>query len=488
VEGRNVSTVIKNGTIVTADLTYPADVRVEGGRITDIGPGLTGDEVLDATACYVMPGGIDPHTHLEMPFMGTYSADDFDSGTRAALAGGTTMVVDFVLPSPGQGLIDAIKMWDNKSTRAHCDYSFHMAITWWGEQVFDEMSAVTERGINTFKHFMAYKGALMVNDDELFASFRRCAELGAIPLVHAENGDVVAELQAKLMAEDNTGPEAHAYSRPPQVEGEATNRAIMIADMAGVPLYVVHTSSEDAHEAIRRARQQGKRVWGEPLIQHLTLDDSVYAHPDWDHAARRVMSPPFRDKRHQDSLWAGLMSGSLSVVATDHCAFTTAQKRVGIGDFTKIPNGTGGLEDRMPMLWTHGVATGRLTPNEFVAVTSTNIAKILNCYPKKGAILVGSDADLVVWDPEKTKTISADGQQSAIDYNVFEGQEVKGLPRYTLTRGLVSVRDGTLTEQKGHGQFVPRPPAGSVNRALSTWTELTAPRPVARTGIPVSGV
>jgi dihydropyrimidinase len=483
-----MSKVIKNGTVVTADLTYKADVLIEGDVITAIGPDLQGDEVLDASGCYIMPGGIDPHTHLEMPFMGTYSADDFESGTRAALAGGTTMVVDFALPSPGQGMLDALQMWDNKSTRAHCDYSFHMAVTWWDKQVFDEMPAVIERGITTFKHFMAYKGALMVNDDELYASFSRLSELGGIAMVHAENGDVVAELSAKLLAAGNTGPEAHAYSRPPQVEGEAANRAIMIADMAGVPLYVVHTSCEESHEAIRRARMAGKRVWGEPLIQHLTLDDSEYANEDWDHAARRVMSPPFRNKKHQDSLWAGLQSGSLSCVATDHCAFTTEQKRTGLGDFTKIPNGTGGLEDRLPMLWTHGVNTGRLTPNEFVAVTSTNIAKILNCYPRKGAVLVGSDADLVVWDPEKSKTISAVDQQSAIDYNVFEGQEVKGLPRYTLTRGRVAFADGAIIPEPGHGQFVARAPRGSVNQALSTWKELTAPRAVERSGIPATGV
>lgn len=483
-----MSTVIRNGTIVTADLSYKADVLIEGGRIAAIGEGLVGDTVLDATGCYVMPGGIDPHTHLEMPFMGTYSADDFESGTRAALAGGTTMVVDFALPSPGQGLLDALQMWDNKSGRAHCDYSFHMAVTWWGEQVFDEMEAVVNRGITSFKHFMAYKGALMVNDDELFASFRRVGDLGGIAMVHAENGDVVAELSARLLAEGNTGPEAHAYSRPPQVEGEATNRAIMVADMAGVPLYVVHVSCEDSHEAIRRARQQGKRVWGEPLIQHLTLDEGEYFNTDWDHAARRVMSPPFRNKLHQDSLWAGLQSGSLSVVATDHCAFTTEQKRTGIGDFTKIPNGTGGLEDRMPMLWTHGVGTGRLTPNEFVAVTSTNIAKILNLYPKKGAVLVGADADLVVWDPEAEKVIGADSQQSAIDYNVFEGQKVKGLPRYTLSRGVVAFADGKIESAEGHGEFVAREPRGTVNRALSAWKDLTAPRPVERSGIPASGV
>ncbi len=483
-----MTTVIKNGTIVTHDLTYSADVRIDGGVITEIGPNLRGDQELDASGAYIMPGGIDPHTHLEMPFMGTYSSDDFESGTRAALSGGTTMVIDFALPSPGQGLLDALKMWDNKVSRAHCDYSYHMAVTWWSQQVFDEMPAVVKRGITSFKHFLAYKGALMVNDDELFSSFRRLRELGAIAMVHAENGDVVAELSAKLLAEGNTGPEAHAYSRPAQVEGEATNRAIMIADMAGVPLYVVHTSCEDAHEAIRRARQAGKRVWGEPLIQHLTLDESEYFHPDWDHAARRVMSPPFRNKAHQDSLWNGLASGSLSVVATDHCAFTTAQKRTGMGDFTKIPNGTGGLEDRMPMLWTNGVRTGRITMNEFVAVTSTNVAKIFGMYPRKGAVAVGADADLVVWDPEKSKTITAATQQSAIDYNVFEGHTVTGLPRFVLSRGRVMVKDGAFDGQEGHGQFIARDPNGPVNVALSAWKDLTAPRPVVRAGIPASGV
>jgi dihydropyrimidinase len=482
------SKIIKNGTVVTADLTYVADIRVEGGKITEIGQNLSGGEVLDASGCYVMPGGIDPHTHLEMPFMGTYSSDDFESGTRAALSGGTTMVVDFCLPSPNQSLLEALQMWDNKTSKASCDYSFHMAITWWGEQVFNEMADVVDRGITSFKHFMAYKGALMVDDDEMFSSFQRCADLGALPLVHAENGDVVAQMTAKLLAEGNNGPEAHAYSRPPEVEGEATNRAIMIADMAGVPVYIVHTSCEQAHEAIRRARQAGKRVYGEPLIQHLVLDETEYFNRDWDYAARRVMSPPFRNKQHQDSLWAGLQSGSLQVVATDHCAFTTAQKRNGIGNFAKIPNGTGGLEDRMPVLWTKGVKTGRLTMNEFVAVTSTNIAKILNLYPKKGAVLVGADADLVVWDPKRKKTITAAKQQSAIDYNVFEGIEVEGLPRFTLTRGQIAVTEDTISTEQGHGQFVAREAKNPVNRALSTWKDITAPRKVERTGIPATGV
>jgi dihydropyrimidinase len=354
-------------------------------------------------------------------------------------------------------------------------------VTGWSEKHFDEMAKVVDRGINTFKHFMAYKGALMVNDDEMFASFQRCAALGALPLVHAENGDIVAALQKKYMEAGATGPEGHAYSRPPEVEGEATNRAIMIADAAGVPVYIVHVSCEQSHEAIRRARQKGMRVYGEPLIQHLTLDEREYFNKDWDYAARRVMSPPFRDKVHQDSLWAGLAAGSLQVVATDHCAFTTEQKRLGIGNFAKIPNGTGGLEDRMPVLWTRGVETGRLTPNEFVAVTSTNIAQILNVYPQKGAILPGSDADIVVWDPKLSKTVSATNQKSIIDYNVFEGFEVKGLPRFTLSRGEVVWSDGRNDAPRpGRGKFVNRRPFPAINRALSTWKELTAPRAITR--------
>ncbi|RWM78912.1 MAG: dihydropyrimidinase [Mesorhizobium sp.] len=480
--------VIRNGTIVTADRTWKADLLMQHGKIVAIGSNLHGDHEFDATGCFVMPGGIDPHTHLEMPFMGTYSADDFESGTRAALAGGTTMVVDFCLPSPQQSLLEALQMWDNKTSKASCDYSFHMAITWWGKQVFDEMATVVDKGITSFKHFMAYKGALMVDDDEMYSSFQRCADLGALPLVHAENGDVVAALSQKLLAAGNNGPEGHAYSRPPEVEGEATNRAIMIADMAGVPLYVVHVSCEQAHEAIRRARQKGMRVFGEPLIQHLTLDESEYFNKDWDHAARRVMSPPFRNKLHQDSLWAGLQAGSLQVVATDHCAFTTSQKRNGIGDFTKIPNGTGGLEDRLPVLWTTGVNTGRLTMNEFVAVTSTNIAKILNMYPKKGAIVEGADADIVVWDPKRKKTITSKKQQSVIDYNVFEGFEVTGLPRFVFSRGELSIQEAEVKAKPGHGEFVAREPNAAVNRALSTWKEISAPRKVERTGIPATGV
>jgi dihydropyrimidinase len=328
---------------------------------------------------------------------------------------------------------------------------------------------------------MAYKGALMVEDDEMFASFRRCAELGALPLVHAENGDIVLELQKKYMADGVTGPEGHAYSRPPEVEGEAANRAIMIADAAGTPLYIVHVSCEQAHEAIRRARQKGMRVYGEPLIQHLTLDESEYFDKDWQYAARRVMSPPFRSKEHQDGLWAGLAAGSLQVVATDHAAFSDEQKRMGVDDFTRIPNGTGGLEERMAMLWTRGVDTGRLTPEEFVAVTSTNIAKILNIYPMKGGIAVGGHADLVVWDPSIHRTVSVGTQKSIIDYNVFEGMELTAAPRYTLSRGEVVWAHGQNSQPRpGRGRFVKRAPFASASKALTKWKALNTPRKIER--------
>src|ERR1700731_2750416 len=461
--------LIRGGTVVNHDHSWRTDVLVDGDKIVGFGPSLdapAGTEVIDAGGCFVMPGGIDPHTHLELGFMGSVSADDFEWGTTAALAGGTTMGVDFCIPDPGQSMLAAYQDWRRKSEKAASDYGFHMAVTSWSKQVFDEMEIVVKTyGINTFKHFMAYKGALMVNDDELYNSFARCAHLGAMPLVHAENGDVIARMQEALLERGVTGPEGHAYSRPPEVEGEATNRAIMIADMAGCPLYVVHTSCREAHEAIARARAAGKRVFGEPLIQYLLLDEDEYRNTDWDHAARRVMSPPFRPKDHQASLWAGLQSGSLQVVATDHCAFTIEQKRLGRTDFTKIPNGTGGLEDRLPVLWTAGVNTGRITKEEFVAVTSANIARILNVYPRKGAVAVGSDADLVIFDPKATKTISAGKQISRIDYNVFEGFRCTGLPRATLARGEITWLDGELRAQAGAGQYIARNPFPAVHVA-----------------------
>jgi dihydropyrimidinase len=479
--------LIRGGTVVNHDHRRRADVLVDGGAIVAVAGTIdapAGAEIVDAGGAFVLPGGIDPHTHLEMPFMGTTSADDFESGTLAALSGGTTMVVDFCLPGAGQSLAAAYQDWRRKSEKAASDYGFHMAVTSWSKQVHDEMEAVVRTyGINTFKHFMAYKGALMVNDDEMFNSFRRCAQLGAMPLVHAENGDVVARLQEEYLAKGVTGPEGHAFSRPPEVEGEATNRAIMIADMAGCPLYVVHTSCRESQEAIARARAQGKRVYGEPLIQHLVLDESEYRDKDWLHAARRVMSPPFRDKKNQDALWAALQSGALQVVATDHCAFTDAQKRTGIDDFTRIPNGTGGLEDRMAVLWSAGVNTGRLTIEEFVGATSANIARILNVFPKKGAVAVGADADLVIWDPKATKTITAVRQMSRIEYNVFEGYACMGLPAVVLSRGRIAWTKGDMRAKAGDGAYVPRPAFPAAHVANATWRALTSPKGVARDSV-----
>ena len=477
-----MSKVIKGGTVCTADRAWKADVLIEGETIKQIGEDLSGDEYIDAAGAYVIPGGIDPHTHLEMPFMGTTAAETFETGTWAAAVGGTTMVVDFCLPGADGSIKNAINEWHRKSAPQICsDVGYHMAITGWNEDIFNGMKDAVDMGVNSFKHFMAYKGALMIEDDEMFASFKRCKEIGALPMVHAENGDLVADMQQQMLEQGITGPEGHAYSRPPEFEGEAANRAITIADAAGVPLYVVHVSCEQAHEAIRRARQKGMRVYGEPLAQFLTLDESEYFKGDWMHSARRVMSPPFRNKEHQASLWAGLQSGSLQVVATDHAAFTSEQKLMGKDNFCLIPNGSNGLEERLAVLWTEGVETGRLTPSEFVAVTSTNIAKILNIYPKKGAIVEGADADIVVWDPKISKTISVSNHHSSLDYNVFEGFNVSAQSRLTISRGDVIWAWGQNSQPNpGRGRFVPRPAFPDANAALSKWKALTAPKQIHR--------
>jgi dihydropyrimidinase len=374
-----MSRLIRGGRVVTATDAFDADVLIEGESIVAIGTGLEADEEIDASGCLVMPGLVDNHTHLSMPFGGTWSCENYDTGTASAAAGGTTALVDFCIQYVGGSLKDALAEWHGRADgQAHIDYGFHMAITDARPEVVAEMADCVNEGITSFKVFMAYKGALMVDDEQFIAVLEQTGKTGGLVMVHCENGDAVVRYQKEALEAGDTDPKFHASTRPPEVEGEATNRAIMIADMAGVPLYVVHTSCEQSHEAIRRARAKGMRVFGEPLIQHLVLDETEYQNKDWDYAARRVMSPPFRNKQHQDSLWAGLAAGSLQVVATDHCAFTTAQKRVGVGNFAKIPNGTGGLEERMPLLWTFGVNTGRLTKEEVVAVTSTNSAKILN--------------------------------------------------------------------------------------------------------------
>jgi dihydropyrimidinase len=455
-----MSLLVRGGTVVTSEQSFAADVLCVDGLIAQIAPGIEpGDaEVVDAGGALVIPGGIDPHTHMELPFMGTVATEDFFTGTAAGFAGGNTMIIDFVIPGPQDSLLDAYKTWRGWAEKAAGDYSFHVAITSWSDRVHEEMGVLTRaHGVNSFKHFMAYKGAIMVDDAVMLHSFTRALELGAICNIHAENGEAVAHLQQKLLADGVTGPEGHPLSRPPSVEGEAAQRVIAIAGLLGLPVYIVHVSTEDATAAITRARAAGQRVYGEVLAQHLVIDETVYWDEDFAKAAAHVMSPPFRPKHHQQALWAGLASGNLQTTATDHCCFCAPQKAGGQGDFTKIPNGTAGIEDRLSVLWHFGVRTGKLTPEEFVAITSTNTAKIFNIFPRKGAIAVGADADLVVWDPNASRVISAKTHHQNVDFNVYEGMEVTGLARSTIANGKLVWHEGTLRAVRGAGRYVERP-------------------------------
>ena len=456
-----MATLIRGGTVVNADRAFRADVLCEGDKIVAVGPGLAappGAEIVDAGGQYVMPGGIDPHTHMNLPFMGTVTQDDFFTGTAAGLAGGNTTIIDFVIPNPQQPLLEAYHQWRGWAEKAAGDYTFHVAITWWSDKVHEEMGTlVRNHGVNSFKHFMAYKNAIMADDETLVKSFRRALELGAIPTVHAENGELVYQLQQDLLKQGITGPRAHPLSRPPAVEAEAANRAIAIANVLNTPLYIVHVSCKESLDAITRARAAGQRVYGEALAGHLIVDDSVYEHPDFDFAAGHVMSPPFRSREHQKALWQGLQGGNLHTTATDHCTFCAEQKAAGRSDFTKIPNGCGGVEDRMAVIWDAGVNSGKLTPSEFVRVTSANAAQIFNIYPRKGLIAAGSDADIVVWDPEGSRTISARTQFAKGGFNVFEGRTVKGVPSTTVAAGKVVFHRGELRAVEGAGRHIDRP-------------------------------
>lgn len=479
-----MSIFIRGGTIVTADQTLSADVYCEQGKIVAIGSDLdipSRAEIIDASGQLVMPGGIDPHTHMQLPFMGTVASEDFFTGTAAGLAGGTTTIIDFVIPNPQQPLMEAYRTWRGWSEKACSNYSFHVAVTWWDESVHKDMGTlVREEGVNSFKHFMAYKNAIMADDEILFNSFSRSLELGAIVTCHAENGELVYQLQKKFLEMGMTGPEAHPLSRPPAAEGEAANRAIRIAEVIGLPLYLVHVSTKDALDEIIRARNSGQRVYGEVLAGHLLIDESVYQNPNFEFAAAHVMSPPFRAPEHQEALWKGLQSGTLQTTATDHCCFCADQKAAGKDNFTLIPNGTAGVEDRMAMLWTHGVNTGRLTPEEFVAVTSTNTAKIFNIHPRKGTIQVGADADIVVWDPEATKIISKETHHQNIDFNIFEGKQVKGLASHTICNGEHRYADGDLRVEPGTGTYIKRPAFHSAFKALTKQADLNKPVAVVR--------
>ena len=479
-----MSLLIRGGTVVNADRRMRADVYCENGKIKAAGENLdvpAGAEIIDAGGQYVMPGGIDPHTHMQLPFMGTVASEDFYTGTAAGFAGGTTMIIDFVIPNPQQPLMEAYRDWRGWAEKSAGDYSFHVAVTWWDESVSKDMKTlVEEEGVNSFKHFMAYKNAIMASDETIYHSFKRALELGAIVTVHAENGELVYQLQKEILARGITGPEGHPMSRPPKVEAEAAHRVIRFAEVIGVPVYLVHVSTKEALVEITRARSEGGRVFGEALAGHLLIDDSVYRNPDWRVAAAHVMSPPFRPKEHQEALWRGLQSGNLQTTATDHCCFCYDQKAMGKDDFTQIPNGTGGIEDRLAVLWTHGVSTGRLTPEEFVAATSANAAKIFNIYPQKGSISEGADADIVVWDPAATKTISAKTHHQNVDFNIFEGMKVTGLASHTVSQGKLVYADGELRVERGAGRYIKRPAFHPMFEALEKSAARARPAKVER--------
>lgn len=452
--------LIKNGTIATAADTYQADILIDGERIAAIGRNLQdeGAEIIDAKGCYVFPGGIDPHTHLDMPFGGTVTKDDFESGTMAAAFGGTTTVIDFCLTEKGKPLKNAIQTWHEKSKdKAVIDYSFHLMISEINDDVLGELPAViNEEGISSFKVFMAYKNVFQADDSTLFRTLLTAKELGGLVMVHAENGDVIDYLTKKALADGKTDPIFHALTRPPEVEGEATGRAAQLTGLANSQLYVVHVSCADAVEKIAEARSKGFDVWGETCPQYLVLDQTYLEKPDFE-GAKYVWSPPLRDKKHQDVLWNALKTGVLQTLGSDQCSFDfKGQKDLGKGDFTKIPNGGPIIEDRLSILFSEGVTKGRISLNQFVDMTSTKTAKLFGLYPKKGTIAVGSDADLVLFDPTLERTISAETHHMAVDYNAFEGMKITGEPVSVLSRGEFVVRDKQFTGCAGRGKFQKR--------------------------------
>ena len=452
--------IIKNGTIVTASDTFQADLCIEDGKISQIASdlSLTEAEVIDATGCYVFPGGIDPHTHLDMPFGGTVTKDDFESGTKAAAFGGTTTIIDFCLTSKGKTLRSSIDTWHNKSKdKAVIDYGFHLQIVEINEDILKELSEVIDsEGITSFKVFMAYKHQFQADDETLFQTLVAAKELGALVMVHAENGDVIDYLVKKALIEGNTDPIYHALTRPPEVEGEATGRAATLTGLANSQLYVVHVSCAEAAEKIAEARNKGIDIWGETCPQYLVLDQTYLEKADFE-GAKYVWSPPLREKWNQDVLWNALKTGQLQTIGSDQCSFDFAgQKDLGKGDFSKIPNGGPIIEDRVSVLFSEGVKKGKITLNQFVDITSTRAAKLFGLYPKKGTIAVGADADIVIFDPNIERTISAKTHHMAVDYNAFEGMKVIGEPVTVLSRGEFVIRDKAFVGKPGAGQYIKR--------------------------------
>jgi len=454
-----MSILIKNGTVITAQDNYVADVYIEKDRIATIGADLkiTADKVIDAKGKYVIPGGIDVHTHLDMPFGGTTSSDDFETGTRAAAFGGTTCLIDFAIQAKGTKMRDALDLWWKKGeNRATIDYGLHMIITDLPDAHLEDMNDMVREGVTSFKLFMAYPGVLMVDDATIFKAMRQTAQNGALVCMHAENGSVIDVIVRKTLAEGKTAPIYHGLSRPTTAEGEAVNRAIALAEMAGAPVYIVHLSSNDALQKVAEARDRGIPAYAETCPQYLFLSIEDLERPNFE-GAKYVFTPPLREKWHQDKLWEGLRTNNLQVVSTDHCPFCfKEQKEMGRDDFTKIPNGGPGIENRLQLLFDGGVNKKRLSVNRWVELVSTTPAKMFGLFPRKGTIAVGSDADMVIWDPNVEHVISAQTHHMRVDYSMFEGFKVKGNAETVLSRGEIIVDKGKFLGKAGRGHFVKR--------------------------------
>ena len=456
-----MKTLIKGGTVVTATDIYKGDVLIEEEKIAAIGTSLDvpADKTLDASGKYVLPGGIDVHTHLDMPFGGTTSADDFESGTVAAAHGGTTCVVDFAIQYKGQTLRQAWENWMKKAQgKAAIDYGFHMIVTDLNDSVEKEMDSLVREGVTSFKLFMAYPGVFMLDDATIFRALLKTGENGGTICMHAENGGVIDVLVKKALAEGKTAPKYHALTRPARAEAEATHRAIALAEMADVPIYIVHLSAAEALEMVTEARDRGLPAFAETCPQYLFLSYANYEEPGFE-GAKYVMSPPLRAKGNEERLWRGLAGNDLQAVSTDHCPFCMKeQKELGKNDFSKIPNGAPGIETRMSLVFDGGVRSGKISLNRFVELTSTSPAKIFGLFPRKGTVAPGSDADLVIFDPKKKHTLSAKTHQMKVDYNPYEGREVTGQAEVVLSRGNVIVENGKFVGRAGSGSFLKRNP------------------------------
>jgi dihydropyrimidinase len=454
-----MKSLIRNGRIITAVDDYNADILVDDGRVAMIGKTLDFDvdKTYDARGCLVIPGGIDPHTHMELPFGGTAASDTFETGTRAAAFGGTTTIIDFAVQSKGQSLAAALDTWHQKAEgRTSIDYGFHIICTDLPDERLPEMKQMIREGVSSFKLFMAYPGVFLVDDGTIYNAMTTAAEAGGLICMHAENGIVINAIIKRALAEGKTAPKYHALTRPTKAEAEGVHRAIAIAEMAHSPVYIVHLSCDDALREVTAARDAGIPAYAETCPQYLFLDDSVYEQPGFE-GAKFVMTPPIREKFNQDRLWRGLEYDDLQVISTDHCPFCfKEQKELGLDDFTKIPNGGPGVEHRMSLVYNGGVAAGRITLNRWVEIVSTNAARIFGLFPRKGTIAVGSDADIVLFDPDAEMTISAKTHHMNVDYSCYEGKKVRGVTRTVLSRGQAVIEDGKYVGKPGMGQFLKR--------------------------------